>query len=148
MGSSDLSVGAGWPTSWLLHPVGTQVLATGISAVVVKENTSDVLEVRLGGLDGRAFEVLLNQEMLNFSEQTWLDLKGETPGKEEALPGPWEGILSLPHLQDPTSSEARKDGIARSGAGTAGTPEQGAQISADILPWPRLPMSGHQPSES
>ncbi|XP_072455695.1 sushi domain-containing protein 2 [Notamacropus eugenii] len=55
---------------------GTQVLATGISAVVVKENTSDVLEVRLGDLNGRAFEVLLNQEMLNFTEQTWLDLKG------------------------------------------------------------------------
>ncbi|XP_068952727.1 sushi domain-containing protein 2 [Petaurus breviceps papuanus] len=55
---------------------GAQASATGISAVVVKENSSDVVEARLGGPTGRALEVLLNQEILKFSEQSWLDLKG------------------------------------------------------------------------
>ncbi|XP_074055792.1 sushi domain-containing protein 2 isoform X2 [Macrotis lagotis] len=55
---------------------GAQVFATGISAVVVKEGTSDVVEARLGGPTGKTLEVLLNQEVLNFSEQSWLDLKG------------------------------------------------------------------------
>ncbi|XP_036593498.1 sushi domain-containing protein 2 [Trichosurus vulpecula] len=54
---------------------GAQASATGLSAVVVKENTSDVVEVRLGGLSGETLEVLLNQEILKFSEQSWLDLK-------------------------------------------------------------------------
>ncbi|XP_020833252.1 sushi domain-containing protein 2 isoform X2 [Phascolarctos cinereus] len=55
---------------------GAQANATGLSAVVVKENASDVVEARLGGPTGRTLQVLLNQEILNFSEQRWVDLKG------------------------------------------------------------------------
>lgn len=52
----------------------TQVQGTGLTAVVVQEDDSDILEVRMGttGL----LEVLLNHEMLSFSEQSWMDLKG------------------------------------------------------------------------
>ncbi|XP_051829342.1 sushi domain-containing protein 2 [Antechinus flavipes] len=49
--------------------------ATAILAVAVKENVSDVVEARLGGPSGKTLEVLLNQELLNFTEQSWLDLK-------------------------------------------------------------------------
>ncbi|XP_074146807.1 sushi domain-containing protein 2 [Sminthopsis crassicaudata] len=55
---------------------GAQASATAILAVVVKENVSDVVEARLGGPNGKTLEVLLNQELLNFTEQSWLDLKG------------------------------------------------------------------------
>ncbi|XP_044539174.1 sushi domain-containing protein 2-like [Gracilinanus agilis] len=55
---------------------GGQASATGISAVVVKEGDSDVLEARLGDAVGRPLEVLLNQKILTFSEQSWMDLKG------------------------------------------------------------------------
>uniref|UniRef100_F6WA41 Sushi domain containing 2 n=1 Tax=Monodelphis domestica TaxID=13616 RepID=F6WA41_MONDO len=57
-------------------PPGAQASATGISAVAVKEGTSDVLEARLGDTPARPLEVLLNQRLLNFSEQPWMDLKG------------------------------------------------------------------------
>nr|XP_044988993.1 sushi domain-containing protein 2 [Jaculus jaculus]XP_044988994.1 sushi domain-containing protein 2 [Jaculus jaculus] len=56
-------------------PNGTQARGTGLTAVALQEGNSDILEVRLA--DGsRALEVLLNQEVLNFSEQSWMDLKG------------------------------------------------------------------------
>lgn len=49
---------------------------TGFSAIAMWEKNSDVVEVRLPGHSHR-WEVLLNQKALNFSEQTWMDLKGE-----------------------------------------------------------------------
>ncbi|KAM9194369.1 sushi domain-containing protein 2 isoform 2-T2 [Dugong dugon] len=58
-----------------MMPNGTQALGTGLTAVAVQEGTSDVLEVRLA--DGaRMLQVLLNQRVLSFDEQRWMDLKG------------------------------------------------------------------------
>ncbi|XP_017654803.1 sushi domain-containing protein 2 isoform X2 [Nannospalax galili] len=56
-------------------PNGTQAHGTGLTAVAVQEDTSDILEVRLAGWRG-ALEVLLNHEALSFTEQNWMDLKG------------------------------------------------------------------------
>lgn len=55
-----------------LEETGAQ--ATGLSAVAMQENNSDVIEVRYS--EDLSLEVLLNQRVLNFSEQTWMDLKG------------------------------------------------------------------------
>ncbi|XP_044921176.1 LOW QUALITY PROTEIN: sushi domain-containing protein 2 [Mustela putorius furo] len=52
---------------------GAQDQGTGLMAVAVQEGNSDVVEVRL---DGEVLQVLLNQEVLNFAEQSWMDLKG------------------------------------------------------------------------
>ncbi|XP_028679933.2 sushi domain-containing protein 2 [Erpetoichthys calabaricus] len=46
--------------------------ATRLSSVVMQEAGSDIIEVRTSGY----LEVLLNQEVLSFSEQNWMDLKG------------------------------------------------------------------------
>uniref|UniRef100_A0A2K5IZG0 Sushi domain containing 2 n=1 Tax=Colobus angolensis palliatus TaxID=336983 RepID=A0A2K5IZG0_COLAP len=54
---------------------GTQTRGTGLTAVAVQEGNSDVLEVRLAN-GTRGLEVLLNQEVLSFAEQSWMDLKG------------------------------------------------------------------------
>lgn len=62
-------------------------------AVAVQEGNSDVVEVRLDGKEG-VLQVLLNQEVLNFTEQSWMDLKGEWDG-----PGAFAGCshaLSFP----------------------------------------------------
>ncbi|XP_077631532.1 sushi domain-containing protein 2 isoform X2 [Crocuta crocuta] len=56
-------------------PEGTQDRGTGLTAVAVQEGNSDVVEVRLAGGAG-VLEVLLNQEVLSFTEQSWMDLKG------------------------------------------------------------------------
>ncbi|XP_012604777.1 sushi domain-containing protein 2 isoform X1 [Microcebus murinus] len=58
-----------------LTPNGTQTRGTGLTAVAVQEDDSDVVEVRLAHRAG-ALEVLLNQEVLSFAEQSWMDLKG------------------------------------------------------------------------
>lgn len=55
---------------------GTQTRGTGLTAVAVQEGNSDVVEVRLAN-GTRGLEVLLNQEVLSFAEQSWMDLKGE-----------------------------------------------------------------------
>ncbi|XP_050174547.1 sushi domain-containing protein 2 [Myiozetetes cayanensis] len=55
-------------------PNGTGAQGTGLSAVAMQENNSDVIEVRYS--EDLNLEVLLNQKVLNFSEQTWMDLKG------------------------------------------------------------------------
>ncbi|XP_063272358.1 sushi domain-containing protein 2 [Prinia subflava] len=55
-------------------PNGTGAQGTGLSAVAMQESNSDVIEVRCSE-DG-SLEVLLNQRVLSFSEQTWMDLKG------------------------------------------------------------------------
>ncbi|KAL0965648.1 hypothetical protein UPYG_G00283940 [Umbra pygmaea] len=54
---------------------GTTVKATKLSAVAMKEGTSDTIEVRLGSPEDH-LEVLQNQTRLSFSEQSWVDLKG------------------------------------------------------------------------
>ncbi|NWH57177.1 SUSD2 protein, partial [Geococcyx californianus] len=55
-------------------PNGTVAQVTGLSAVAMRENNSDVIEVRYS--EKLNLEVLLNQRVLNFSEQSWMDLKG------------------------------------------------------------------------
>lgn len=47
--------------------------------MAVQEGDSDVVEVRLANRSG-VLEVLLNQEVLSFAEQSWMDLKGEWHG--------------------------------------------------------------------
>ncbi|KAG7480929.1 hypothetical protein MATL_G00061450 [Megalops atlanticus] len=49
--------------------------ATRLSALAMKENASDVIEVRLTDHEDH-LQVLRNQEALSFSQQSWLDLKG------------------------------------------------------------------------
>ncbi|XP_040540697.1 sushi domain-containing protein 2 isoform X1 [Gallus gallus] len=55
-------------------PNGTQAQVTGLSAVAMQENNSDVIEVRYS--EDLNLEVLLNQRVVNFSEQSWMDLEG------------------------------------------------------------------------
>lgn len=55
---------------------GSQDRGTGLTAVAIQEANSDVVEVRLGEGAG-VLQVLLNQEVLSFAEQSWMDLKGE-----------------------------------------------------------------------
>lgn len=53
------------------------IKATKLSAVAMREATSDVVEVRLvTGHNG--LQVLQNQKALSFTEQSWMDLNGET----------------------------------------------------------------------
>ncbi|XP_063159217.1 sushi domain-containing protein 2 isoform X2 [Candoia aspera] len=63
---------------------GVEAKVTGFSAIAMQENNSDVVEVRIPE-NSHELEVLLNQRALNFSEQTWMDLKGlflyTTPGQ-------------------------------------------------------------------
>ncbi|KAF6083165.1 sushi domain containing 2 [Phyllostomus discolor] len=56
-------------------PEGMQDRGTGLTAVAVQEGNSDVVEVRLAPRVG-GLQVLLNQEVLTFAEQSWMDLKG------------------------------------------------------------------------
>lgn len=63
-------------TPFYTHHPGTQARGTGLTAVAVQEGDSDVVEVRLAGGAG-VLQVLLNQEVLSFAEQSWMDLKGE-----------------------------------------------------------------------
>ncbi|XP_030647382.1 sushi domain-containing protein 2 [Chanos chanos] len=54
---------------------GTALKATRLTSVAMREAASDVVEVRL--IDGAdQLEVLVNQRVLSFSEQSWIDLKG------------------------------------------------------------------------
>ncbi|KAM9735093.1 sushi domain-containing protein 2-like [Menidia menidia] len=57
------------------EPVNGTIKATKLSAVAMREASSDVIEVRLvSGNTG--LEVLHNQKALSFSEQSWMDLHG------------------------------------------------------------------------
>lgn len=44
----------------------------------MKESLSDIVEVRLAS-DQNSLEVLRNKKSLSFSEQSWIDLKGDFP---------------------------------------------------------------------
>lgn len=50
--------------------------ATKLTSVAMKENQSDIIEVRLANLS-HGLEVLQNQKILSFAEQSWMDLHGE-----------------------------------------------------------------------
>lgn len=55
--------------------------------MAVQEDKSDVIEVRVA--DGsQVLEVLLNQKLLSFTEQNWMDLKGKwvQPGMVSRFP--------------------------------------------------------------
>ncbi|XP_017307425.1 sushi domain-containing protein 2 isoform X2 [Ictalurus punctatus] len=54
---------------------GSVVMATRLSSVAMKENNSDVIEVRLADKPDH-LQVLQNRQVLSFSEQTWMDLEG------------------------------------------------------------------------
>ncbi|XP_038589592.1 sushi domain-containing protein 2-like isoform X1 [Micropterus salmoides] len=54
---------------------GTMIKATKLSAVAMKEESSDVIEVRLV-IGHNSLEVLQNQKILSFTEQSWMDLHG------------------------------------------------------------------------
>lgn len=47
-----------------------------MSAVAMREASSDIIEVRLASGQNR-LEVLHNQKSLYFAEQTWMDLQGQ-----------------------------------------------------------------------
>lgn len=61
----------------LIFSLGTTIKATKLSAVAMKEASSDVIEVRLVS-DQSSLEVLKNQKILSFTEQSWMDLQGQT----------------------------------------------------------------------
>ncbi|KAM4745424.1 sushi domain-containing protein 2 isoform 2-T2 [Anableps anableps] len=67
----DLSVQA--RTEQLKLKDGTLVKATQLSSVAMKENSSDVIEVRAAD---DHLQVLRNQKILSFTEQRWMDLRG------------------------------------------------------------------------
>lgn len=56
---------------------GTVAMATRLSSVAMREKDSDVIEVRLGDQVDE-LQVLMNQQVLSFSEQKWIDLSGKT----------------------------------------------------------------------
>uniref|UniRef100_A0A8C6TKN6 Sushi domain containing 2 n=1 Tax=Neogobius melanostomus TaxID=47308 RepID=A0A8C6TKN6_9GOBI len=57
------------------EPVTDTIKATKMTAVAMKEESSDVIEVRMVSGPNR-LEVLQNQETLSFTEQSWMDLHG------------------------------------------------------------------------
>ncbi|XP_063067130.1 sushi domain-containing protein 2-like [Engraulis encrasicolus] len=54
---------------------GQQINATRLSAVAMREDGSDIIEVRLDR-ESDSLQVLRNQAPLTFTEQTWMDLTG------------------------------------------------------------------------
>lgn len=60
----------------VFSPTGNLARATRLSSVAMRENSSDVIEVRLTARPN-TLEVLRNQEVLSFAEQSWMDLQGE-----------------------------------------------------------------------
>lgn len=71
---------------------GSQDRGTGLTAVAIQEGNSDVVEVRLAG---GFLQVLLNQEVLSFAEQSWMDLKGEWDGGPSPPCPPCPAPISL-----------------------------------------------------
>ncbi|XP_072311564.1 sushi domain-containing protein 2-like [Eucyclogobius newberryi] len=59
------------------EPVNDTIKATKMTAVAMREGSSDVIEVRVVSEPNQSrLEVLQNQEKLSFSEQSWMDLHG------------------------------------------------------------------------
>ncbi|XP_067861780.1 sushi domain-containing protein 2 [Heptranchias perlo] len=55
---------------------GTNANATGFTAVAMQEGNSDVVEVRVSNSSsGDSLEVLINNGIVSFNEQNWMDLK-------------------------------------------------------------------------
>lgn len=60
----------------MYNPSGTLFKATRLSAVAMRERSSDVIEVRQAEQQNQ-LEVLRNQQVLSFTEQSWMDLHGK-----------------------------------------------------------------------
>uniref|UniRef100_A0A087Y8R0 Sushi domain containing 2 n=1 Tax=Poecilia formosa TaxID=48698 RepID=A0A087Y8R0_POEFO len=71
--STDKNLSIQTRTEQLKLKNGTLVKAAQLSSVVMKENSSDVIEVRTAG---DHLQVLRNQKILPFTEQRWMDLQG------------------------------------------------------------------------
>ncbi|XP_062874298.1 sushi domain-containing protein 2 [Trichomycterus rosablanca] len=54
---------------------GSVINATLLCSVAMREKDSDIIEVRLSDRP-EELQVLMNQQVLGFTEQTWMDLKG------------------------------------------------------------------------
>ncbi|XP_038149513.1 sushi domain-containing protein 2-like [Cyprinodon tularosa] len=54
---------------------GATIKATRLTSVAMREGSSDIIEVRLD-IRKDGLEVLRNQQILSFAEQTWMDLQG------------------------------------------------------------------------
>lgn len=68
----------------ILLLAGTEIKATKLTSVAMKEANSDVIEVRLaGGHNG--LEVLQNEKTLSFTEQSWMDLHGENHSSDSLI---------------------------------------------------------------
>ncbi|XP_058473358.1 sushi domain-containing protein 2-like [Solea solea] len=57
------------------EPVNATIKATQLTAVAMREASSDIIEVRLVA-NHTGLEVLQNQKSLSFAEQSWMDLHG------------------------------------------------------------------------
>lgn len=57
------------------EPVNGTINATIMTSVVMREASSDIIEVRINA-DHQGLQVLQNQKSLSFAEQSWMDLQG------------------------------------------------------------------------
>uniref|UniRef100_A0A8C1T0R1 Sushi domain containing 2 n=1 Tax=Cyprinus carpio TaxID=7962 RepID=A0A8C1T0R1_CYPCA len=73
--SSDRELSVQGRTEPMRFENGTVAMATRLSSVAMREKDSDVIEVRLGDQEDE-LQVLMNQQVLSFSEQKWIDLSG------------------------------------------------------------------------
>ncbi|XP_017161997.1 sushi domain-containing protein 2 [Poecilia reticulata] len=71
--STDKNLSVQARTEQLKLKNGTLVKAAQLSSVAMKENSSDVIEVRTAG---DHLQALRNQKILPFTEQRWMDLQG------------------------------------------------------------------------
>ncbi|XP_069070569.1 uncharacterized protein [Pleurodeles waltl] len=71
-------VGTNHSAELLYKRMNSSVEAHGLSSVAMQENGSDVIEVRHAeaAQEAEDLEVLLNQKVISFREQPWMDLKG------------------------------------------------------------------------
>ncbi|XP_069028907.1 sushi domain-containing protein 2-like [Embiotoca jacksoni] len=69
------SAGTGLTIQGRTEPVEGSIKATKLSAVAMREASSDIIEVRLE-TGHKGLEVLHNHKSLSFSEQSWMDLHG------------------------------------------------------------------------
>lgn len=73
--SSDYELSVQGRTEPMKFENGTVAMAARLSSVAMREKDSDVIEVRLGDQVDE-LQVLMNQQVLSFSEQKWIDLSG------------------------------------------------------------------------
>uniref|UniRef100_A0A8C1C393 Sushi domain containing 2 n=1 Tax=Cyprinus carpio carpio TaxID=630221 RepID=A0A8C1C393_CYPCA len=90
--SSDRELSVQGRTEPMRFENGTVAMATRLSSVAMREKDSDVIEVRLGDQEDE-LQVLMNQQVLSFSEQKWIDLSGKTSLLILSKAG--EGVMTL-----------------------------------------------------